>query len=142
MKHSLKLIVWCTAVLAACNSRTSTAENLNCWVSVRGKDSIVLQLFPYENELYGTYALYRKGELQVQGTVEGKPSGDTLKGTLRYTPRGWKDSKRRAFVLLQRPPYLIEGFGNELTYMGIPFFEHSTISYDSIQHRFAHCVRP
>ncbi|MBP3942991.1 hypothetical protein J5U18_05325 [Sphingobacteriaceae bacterium WQ 2009] len=106
-------------------------------ISYRNRDTVLIDLVKFENSFFGNYKLSGPGNYSVIGDVEGKINADTLIGTIYYTPYGWKDKKRRAFVLLMKDGKYFQGKGSEMIYMGIPYFVPETVSFDSVVNVFS-----
>lgn len=132
MKKILFLFSVITSVIA-CNSKNHKAEE---YVAIYKRDTAYLHLEIFENRYHGKLRIEGPGRRKEFGDVQGKVSGDTLVGDYLYKPYKAKEKKRRAFVLKRENGTLLQGFGLEHVYMGIPYYEPSSVSFDGAKFVF------
>ncbi|MGO1671737.1 MAG: hypothetical protein ACTHYC_13010 [Sphingobacterium sp.] len=107
-------------------TRNATEQHL---MAINGRDTIAIELLLYTETFYGKYELNGPGDHFIVGEIEGEIQSDTLLGSLLYRPHGWSNKKRRAFALKYKDGVYIQGKGQEMIYMNIPYFVPHTLEF-------------
>lgn len=115
--------------IAACSAPNEKNEKEQHLMAIRGSDTIEIKLLRYDETFYGKYELNGPGERFIEGEIEGEVQNDTLLGSLLYTPYGWRNTKRRAFALKYIDGVYLQGKGQEMIYMNIPYFLRHTLDF-------------
>ncbi|MCI0921226.1 hypothetical protein IP023_07660 [Sphingobacterium rhinopitheci] len=120
---SIIVLLW-----SSCNTNVEKAEE---YVAIYKKDTAYLSLTIYKDTYHGNMRVKGVGKDTELGKVRGKIMGDTLIGDFIYTPYRTKYEKRKAFVLLRQGNILLQGNGLQHVYMGIPYYDPASISFDN-----------
>lgn len=104
--------------------------------AIHQRDTALLDLVITDRHFYGKYRLMHPGGASDVGDVTGKVIGDTLLGDFFYLSYGAKHKKRKAFALLRRDAYLIQGTGLQTVFMGVPSYLRESLDFDSVKFVF------
>lgn len=129
MKIRLLLVV---VVVSSCVHRTKPITEHKKLFSIDKRDTVLIDLHISKNQFVGNYKLNGPGNYIVKGELSGEVRGDTLFGSLYYTPFQWKYKKRRAFALLRKGDNYVQGVGLEYVYMNIPYFTSEALKFEGI----------
>ncbi|ERJ58716.1 hypothetical protein [Sphingobacterium paucimobilis] len=114
---------------AACHEKGNNYQN-ETYVYNDGRDTIAVALSLMDNVFHGSYEKNSPGGVVVTGDISGNIKGDTLLGSLYYTPYKGRNKQRKAFALLKQNNDYIIGNGTGYIYMGIPYFSVETLTFD------------
>lgn len=114
---------------AACHEKGNNYQN-ETYVYNDGRDTIAVALSLMDNVFHGSYEKNSPGGVVVTGDISGNIKGDTLLGSLYYTPYKGRNKQRKAFALLKQNSDYIIGNGTGYIYMGIPYFSVETLTFD------------
>lgn len=94
-----------------------------------------LLLKVYDDSFYGDYVVHYANKMRDSGMVKGEIINDSLIG--RYTHISFSGAKKVSpFLLLKRADTLKLGTGQVFTYMHIPFYKQSTITFNDSSFQF------
>jgi len=129
------LVLLLSFFMVCCHGNQSHVIETKEFLSINGRDTTSVGLHISEKQFFGRYRVSRPGGYLVEGEISGEVEGDSLLGSLYYTPFKWKDKKRKAFALLKSGDDYIQGTGSEYIYMNIPYFKKETLSFNGIVFR-------
>ncbi|WP_437918782.1 hypothetical protein [Sphingobacterium sp. LRF_L2] len=115
---------------------TNNDRSSNSYTAIHNRDTALLRLTLYDKSFFGSLIIRKPGHVIDSGKVQGKIIADTLLGDFYYLPFGSRHKKRRAIALLVRGDSLLRGRGVEKVYLGIPYHEPGTVSFDSVDYTF------
>jgi len=130
----MKILASCVVLILitlslSCSHIPATDKSYRTYIAYAGRDTVMLHLSLVKKDFYGQYKVKGPGRYLVTGDINGIVYGDTLLGSLSYTPFGWKNKKRKAFALLKDGNTYQRGSGSETVYMGIPSFQKNTLTF-------------
>ena len=117
--------------LLSCQSQDKKTTGSKEYVAIYKSDTAFLSITMDKNRFYGTLKIFNRGVSPDSGSIEGDIKGNNLVGTYYYTPHRSREPKRKAFALLKNQDTFVEGTGLQQIYMGIPYYEPSSLSFDN-----------
>jgi len=117
----------------SCNSQTPAMEH---YMAVYKADTALLSIHVAEGRFYGKLHIIKSNTNDENGDVSGKVVDDIFEGDYVYTPFKSKLQKRRPLVFKRINNTLVQGFGLEHRYMGIPYFSPGSIHFDNPKYVF------
>jgi len=136
MMYSIQKIVLYAVVLTLCCACNSGTPNMQQYIAVYKGDTALLSIHVEERSFYGKLHIIKSMTKDEKGDVRGKVLGDILEGDYVYTPFKNKLQKRRPLVFKRVNNTLVQGFGLEHIYMGIPYFSPGSIHFDNPKYVF------
>ncbi|SKB39921.1 hypothetical protein SAMN05660841_00287 [Sphingobacterium nematocida] len=129
MRQYIYLIFFFLLITLGCREKHNI-EQSEAFVHTDGRDSISVVLHLVGNTFQGTYTESRPGGFLITDELSGDVKKDTLLGSLYYTPYKGRNKKRKAFALLKQNDSYIIGKGASYIYMGVPYFERETLTFN------------
>jgi len=129
------LVLLFSFILAGCVDRQNQFSKYENLIAIKGRDTTNIALLISGEQFFGNYEVHGRGGYFIQGQISGDVKGDTLLGSLYYTPYKWKDKKRKAFALLKKDTVYIQGHGSEYIYMNIPHYKRETVSFNGLVYK-------
>lgn len=123
------LFLFVSLVTIGCH-QSERSQQREKYVYNNGRDTISVVLYLTDNAFQGSYKKCGPGGFKMTGDISGEVQGDTLLGSLYYTPYKGRDKRRRAVALLKQNSDYILGNGNSSIYMGIPYFEIESLTFN------------
>lgn len=130
---NLFLFIFSLVMLYSCTSKNGKVEE---YEAIYKRDTAYLRLNIYGETYHGHLTIKKPSNITEKGEVEGKIIGDTLLGDYLYTPYKAKLKKRRALVFKREGGTLLQGFGLEKIFMGIPHFNPNSLHFDGAKFIF------
>ncbi|MFD2555151.1 hypothetical protein [Sphingobacterium tabacisoli] len=128
MSRYKSLLLLLSIISVSCNQKEKKQQH-ETYVYNNGRDTISVALFLTDKTFEGSYRENGPGGFKVTGDISGEVKGDTLLGSLYYTPYKGRDKRRKAIALLKKNNDYIIGKGNSYIYMGVPYFDAETVTF-------------
>lgn len=123
---SILIIFLCSACHEA-----AVKDEYSYYRAIEKRDTTFLRIQLLQGRFFGDYIFAKGDNYRVKGDFQGDVIGDTLTGSLVYTPFGHRNAKKAAFALLQSGDILQEGKGIQTIYLGVPFYPPQSLSFGS-----------
>ncbi|WP_133586479.1 hypothetical protein [Sphingobacterium yanglingense] len=129
MSRYTSLIIFMSFFNIGCHQGDNKNQN-ETYIHNNGRDTITVVLNLVNEVFQGSYKKNSPGGVVVTGDISGNVKGDTLLGSLYYTPYRGRNKQRKAFALLKQNNDYIIGNGSGYIYMGIPYFAPETLTFN------------
>lgn len=130
-----KTVLLFSFILVGCVDRQNQFSKYENLFAIKGRDTTNIALLITGEQFIGNYEVYGPGGYFVQGEISGDVKGDSLLGSLYYTPYKWTDKKRKAFALLKKDSVYIQGHGLEYIYMNIPYYKRENVRFNGLVYK-------